>query len=582
MTKNKSSKSFTAWRVILILFSVIALLKIVFIEYSLDEEYQLMMAYRFFHGDGLFNTMWEPHQTSAFMCIGLMWVYKLVTGTFTGVLLFMRGVTALIQAGLSFYVYKVFKKFMNEKYAFLLGVAYFNLVPKLIQIPEFGSQQVWFFTLMMLPLMSYYFDKDAGKKYGLILVIISGIAMALEVLSYPTTLILYPFYLIYIGICSGKKRIRDLLVSVASCGACALVWFIFVLPGLGIKDFIRNFKYSISLDLTHELDGATAGKGTWIVETLIYIGIVYVAIFIISALITLIVSAISKKNKGNGLDKKQFILMMLGASVAVSSVYQIVLWLVFKKPYEYTQIHLMFSLIAGTVALFMYYKKTKPFMGIVIGSVLSIFIVVYTSDLSPYYAIPHGAFGAITTMGVLGIAASEAFERKGFKKFFMYLMIMFVLTITIGKAFTFRGGRAELKMPWDVRGIMKHGIAAGVMSDYMNAYIYNSNFEDFNAYINDGDKVLIVTNMVQSMGTSPYTFKDVDICHYSIVDPTAYDERLLMYWDLYPDKKPNVIIVDCWYGRLMEDPDSYIMKYIENEFGYSSVTDGKYIRIYRQ
>lgn len=51
---------------------------------------------------------------------------------------------------------------------------------------------------------------------------------------------------------------------------------------------------------------------------------------------------------------------------------------------------------------------------------------------------------------------------------------------------------------------------------------------------------------------------------------------------MFPEKAPNVIIVDCWYGQLMIDSDNWIMQYIENEFGYTEVTDGRYIRIFRK
>ena len=60
------------------------------------------------------------------------------------------------------------------------------------------------------------------------------------------------------------------------------------------------------------------------------------------------------------------------------------------------------------------------------------------------------------------------------------------------------------------------------------------------------------------------------------------DKRLLVYWELYPEKEPDVIVVDCWYGQLQEDVDSWIMQYIENEFGYTQVSDGRYVRFYRK
>ena len=34
--------------------------------------------------------------------------------------------------------------------------------------------------------------------------------------------------------------------------------------------------------------------------------------------------------------------------------------------------------------------------------------------------------------------------------------------------------------------------------------------------------------------------------------------------------------------KLMEKEDSWIMQYIENEFGYQEVVDGKYLRFYKR
>ena len=116
----------------------------------------------------------------------------------------------------------------------------------------------------------------------------------------------------------------------------------------------------------------------------------------------------------------------------------------------------------------------------------------------------------------------------------------------------------------------------------MGAYIYNQDYEDWQTLLQDGDRVLIMVDQVMSLGTIQYLFKDVEISHFSIVNPTAYDERLLEYWELYPEKSPNVIIVDCWYGDLMAEPDSWMMRYIEEDFGYTQAEDGSYIRIYRR
>ena len=94
--------------------------------------------------------------------------------------------------------------------------------------------------------------------------------------------------------------------------------------------------------------------------------------------------------------------------------------------------------------------------------------------------------------------------------------------------------------------------------------------------------MLIMVDQVMNLGTIQYLFQDVEISHYSIVNPTAYDERLAEYWEMFPEKTPNVIIVDDWYGQLMTDPEGWLMRYAEGDFGYTSMEEGRYIRIYRK
>jgi hypothetical protein len=72
----------------------------------------------------------------------------------------------------------------------------------------------------------------------------------------------------------------------------------------------------------------------------------------------------------------------------------------------------------------------------------------------------------------------------------------------------------------------------------------------------------------------------VEICNYSLVNPAVFNESLLKYWEMFPEKRPNVIVVDCWFGNLNMPEDSFIMQYVENDLGYTKVVDGKYVRFY--
>ena len=559
---------------ILIFGSALAALKLIFFDYTMDEEYQLMMGYRILRGDHLFREMWEPHQTSAFLCTGLMWLYRTLTGTYTGILLFLRLCTTLIQVALSIYLYRILSKLLDKNYALLCSLIYFNSVPKIIQIPDFSNMQLWFFTLTVLLLMQYYLQADPARRKSR-LVFAAGICMALEFLSYPSCVILFPFFLICIYRYSKQKKWRDMGLFCASCGLSAVCWLFVVLRHVGAAELLRNVEYLLDFDLTHELSGATAGKLPAILSNL-WGGC---AILLLICVLSLPVLALVRFRNRN-LQRRQYFLIFLVILVLISACVQAYLWIFRKSGYEVWQLHLFLLLLSGLLACRSAgNRRTYLYMGIV-GTLISLLAVIYISDLEMFYALPHGILGGVFCAVILVLALENTLPETAGKWSCLLLISLCLISIT-GKGYTLRAGR-DYNVITDTRGVMRYGPAAGILSDYMNCYIYNCNFEDFKANINEDDVVLIVTNMVMSAGTTPYMMVCADVAHYSIVDPTAYDERLLTYWELYPEKRPNVVVVDCWYGQLMEDPDSWIMQYIENDFGYSQMNDGRYVRFYRK
>lgn len=566
------------WKVIvrvLLFGSIMAALKLIFFDYTMDEEYQMMMGYRLLQGDHLFKEMWEPHQTSAFLCAGLMWLYKTVTGTYTGILIFLRICTTVIQVGISFYLYKVLGRLIQKEYAFLCGLIYFNIVPKIIQIPEFSNMQLWFFTLMVLLLMQYYLSEESRRGKNWYFLVGAGISMALEVLAYPSCLILFPYFVGVILVASKKNRLRDCALFAGTCAVCAVIWLGLVLQNVDLAEFLQNVRYTLNFDLTHDVSGVTDAKLEGILQNILGgIGLVLLSMVISLPIVFFVKKKVTDWSKEKGL------LIFLTIVIFVSEWVQMYYWVVLKSGYEVYQIHLFVILLAGFAAR-KYAGEEKRYLSAgMVGTLLSYIAVIYISDLEMFYALPHGVLGVLFCVIVLLFALQKVLGESG-KKWSYFLLISLCLVSIFGKGYTLRAGR-NYNVILDTENIMKHGPAIGILSDYMNCYIYNCNYEDFDLYVKEDDTVLIVTNMVTSAGTTPYMFEEVGVAHYSIVDPTSYDEKLLTYWELYPQKEPDVIVVDCWYGQLQEDPDNWIMQYIENEFGYSQVNDGRYVRFYRK
>lgn len=589
---------------VLIILSILASIKMLFFAFGLDEEYQLVMSYRNLRGDELFRSMWEPHQSSAFLCVLLMRPYLALVGK-TGVVIWLRFCGTLIHLGVSVYLYRVLRRMISEDSAFLIGLTYYNIIPKQIMMPEFGIMQVWFVTLMSLFLIRYY-DSDVKKKRYLIL---AAFSLVLTVLSYPSCLILYFPALWIIWRRSGGKRWTDLGIFTAVCALCGGLYLGMLLRNNTVEGLLQVLSYIVNGDITHSLTLMDKvrfyGRGV-LAQVVLCLGLFGLAWA--GAALTLR----RKRKRGTAAGEREGARERLLWSVALTCLFQLYGWTIGNIGYEEMQIYVTMFALLGIV----YYRRMageKLREGLladcIVLSAFAFLAVLYLTDRRLMESLPHGMPAAIFGMVIVvrywekaeadkpAETAAEACGREkanaepeagkragraGKTAGFIYVILIFwALTMTFGKGYNVRGG-TNYQNVLQSRGILKYGPAAGTIADYMRAYIYNCDYEDLQDMVQDGDRVLIMVDQVMNLGTIRYLFKDVDICHYSIVNPTPYDERLLAYWEMFPEKEPNVIIVDDWYGQLMTDPDGWLMRYVEEDFGYTSMQEGRYVRVYRK
>ena len=66
---------------LLIIGAILVNIKSIFTDFDVDSEYAIAMAYRMIKGDRMVAQMWEPHQTSAFLCAFFMKIYMAIFRT---------------------------------------------------------------------------------------------------------------------------------------------------------------------------------------------------------------------------------------------------------------------------------------------------------------------------------------------------------------------------------------------------------------------------------------------------------------------------------------------------------------------
>lgn len=563
-------------KIFLLILTVLAAIKMLLQNFSLDEEYQVLMSYRLLMGDKMLDTMWEPHQTSSFLCTLFMWPYFFITGTFTGVVIYLRIMGTLIHLGVACYLYKVLKLFLKEETCFYLALIFFNTIPKLIMLPEFGGMQVWFGLLCFLAIIE---SAESGKSFFRL--VLAGLFLCLEVLSYPSCALLWIPFVIMIWTCHSSEKLKKCFVFTGTCAAGAIAFLGFFLIKVGPEVLLRNIPAILTSDLTHTFD--TGSRLTLLFQNLLHYAISFGVITAMAVLLSFLPWFKKHLPEQKGI-------AITGLVILLSNVYQLVLWVVFNKGYEYLQIHLAVTMCLGLWSLLLCPKKpdqdcstaeqTSSFprymwFGAVIG-LASLACIMLLTDLDLLSSIPHGMLGSICMLALF------AYRMEKHSDFIYWILVVCCLTACVGKGYTLRGGFGDYNNVLQSQGICKDGPAIGTISTYMGAYIYNNEYALWQDHIPQGSNVLIATSNVQSVNTIQYAFSNARVCHYSIVDPTAYDQRLLTYWSYYPDKEPDIIVIDCWFGNMLFDEDYWIVKYIEEDFGYTQVIEGDYVRIYKK
>ncbi len=81
------------------------------------------------------------------------------------------------------------------------------------------------------------------------------------------------------------------------------------------------------------------------------------------------------------------------------------------------------------------------------------------------------------------------------------------------------------------------GPAEGIYCVYNDGYDYNTAAELLSEYASEGDTILVAGS--HSLW---YMLGDYKIGTYSTISTPTFDERLFEYYELYPDRRPDLVI----------------------------------------
>ena len=571
ITKNRFSKLtlLKGFIFLLLMAAVLVNIKSMFTDFDGDLGYAVGMSYRMLKGDQMFAHMWEPHQTSAFLLTFFMGLYLSVTKSTTGVVLFLQGVGVLLQGILAGISFTVLKKRIDPSLALLMSVFLFAARPKGVVMPEFSNMHIGFSVLMFLCLL-VYFENQKKKRF----LAAASICLCLQILSYPSCLVVY-FAVVMLLYLYADNKLKDILWFSLSCLLQGTCYILFIVSNIGFTTLLENIPYILNADGTHDLLSFIRK------DYFLYFG---------QGVLWLMVCAVAAMASGYflrhvcGGKLKSKVITAFGILVFFSDL---IMAVVSKRHFYYGErtvyvIVYLVILCGGAAGLKFCSRQEKQMyiIGVLLtsGSFVAVFLFTNLDLLS---IIGYLIVGTMISFLPLGkwLENNMPYAESAFR---LMVLLLFCAMVIFRRGYITRTMNGFVIPVTDLaksenRGMIRKGPSYGIITDYMSAYATKYDVDEFKNFINPGDRLFIVA---VSLNALLYMYQDVVISTPSTICTATYNEVLLDYWEKNPEKKPNIIAVDCMDGELQIDENSWIYQWIENEFQPGTYQDGTFWRFY--
>lgn len=550
--------------------AVLVNIKGIFSDFDIDVGYALTMSYRMLKGDRMFVDMWEPHQTSAALAALFIWIYITVARTTTGIVVFLNIIGVLLQGTIAIVLYKVLSARLESTVAALSSIFFFTFRPKGIVFPEYSNMQIGFSVLLFLCLL-LYFENQSKNRY----LVFASVCLCLLILSYPSCLVVYFAVLVLLCI-YGERKVFSIMLFSICCFLQGVCYVLFFSLRIGLDGLFTGMRNIVEADGMHS--GTTLGQPGYF--RFFNQGCVWLACCLAaSLLLTAIIHGVAgKRGKRRKNSFKGDLLIIFSLLVFF---YEMVRSFFYRDRYTYMTVFLLIILLGSIGVKFCNAKEKQIYiLGMVIsaGSFLATFLL---SNLDFLSIVAYLVLAIMVSLIPIGrwldrniVSVKEVVKKS-------LILLLCAMTIMHRGIIIKTAGTLEISLLdlLELRGMIRSGPPLGIVSYYMGAHEPNTTGREWDQFVFPGDRLLVVGSVV--VNNIMYLYTDVEICIHSTISTPTYDEKLLEYWEMHPEKFPNVIAVQCLDGRPLISEDSWIYQWIEGEFQSDVCEQGTFWRFYR-
>ena len=548
----------------------IASVTLLFTNISYDVEYQVAMAYRVLKGDVMILEMWEPHQTSAFLCAIFMKIYMTLFGTTTGIILYLQFVGFALRVLCGFLMYKIVRKVSGEVPAIIVFGINLLISPKELLVPEFGSMQLLFG--MLLFFMLVYYQEKAKIRY----LIGAAIFMCLGVFSYPSFLLVY-FAVVIIFIKNSKTFKRDIAIFTGVCALIGGSFVAYVLSIVDVETMMNCLEVALAVEPSHTV--SLADKALAHVLNIGKIAFMLAGVAAIGLLIECLICLVIGKKKRTGLKMVYDRWLLISWYVLMICLLCNILSVVNRGGYAFPFVVILILGVCNRKRLSDDEKRLFDMSWLISG--MSLIATLVLSDNAFLQAVTY----MLISICISIIPIYRYFEAKWDKKWIRNMCVIgchiFFVLIVFRCVFIhipFYGRGQIYSLASDI-ALVRSGPAMGIIADEDGVARQRDSMTEWKEYIKPGDTIWILGEPVDTLG---YLYEDVEVGAPTVMSTPTYNEKLLYYWELNPEKYPDVVILASSFGELSWElrANEWLMDWITNEYCADEIIDGHYWRYY--
>lgn len=535
-----------------------------------DCSYQISMSQRLLSGDRMFLEMWEPHQTAVYLSALLMWIYEKIFSTTTGIVLYLQICGILIRGGIAVLIYRVLRRELEKPVAYGMALLFFMISPKDYALPEFANMQLWYSALLFCCLYMYF---RAGKR---LLLAAGAVCLCLEVLAYPSCLIVYPGIIGLLAAFSAEKR-KDILFFTGVCVGIGAAVGGYFLISIGPAVFVQCLKGMLALEPSHTVgmfDKALAYLKD-VVKMLPVFLIVEAGGYLASRIVSALFCRIKKTERIVDKVEKRQLWQLCAAGIFLAGFLLNILSAENRCAYSLIFLYIVAAGLWNRRTLTGEGKKIYLCLSVIGG--LGVLAALLLSNMPFFPSVPYGLLAVMAALIPIGRMRMTAGIRKGIRGCFVcFVMLLAFRCIYIRTPMT---GRAQICTIFSDLSIVRSGPALGIISDEEGVCIQRDSYPEWKEKIQPGDKVWIIGGVVNTLG---YLYEDVEVAGPSTMSTPTYSSAVLDYWRLNPDKYPDVIIAESYLGELVYElqTNTWLQSWLEEEYQPEQVEDGIYWKYY--